>query len=133
MKVTAAPFSIRARRASIDDGFTLIEVLVALVIVAVTLGAGSKAAGALLNNAQRLAQVTEAQWCADNALTGLRLSRVFPDTGDSSFNCEQLGHNYTGTFQVRPTPNPNFRRVDTVMSNDSGEPVITLSTILPRY
>jgi general secretion pathway protein I len=133
MKATAAPVSSRARRAPVDHGFTLIEVLVALVIVAVTLGAGSKAAGALLNNAQRLAQVTEAQWCADNALTGLRLSRVFPDTGDSSFNCEQLGHNYTGTFQVRPTPNPNFRRVDAVMLNDAGEPVITLSTILPRY
>ena len=41
------------------DGFTLIEVLVALVIVAVTLGAGIKAAGALLNNAQRLAALFE--------------------------------------------------------------------------
>ena len=36
-------------------GFTLIEVLVGVAIVAVTLGAGIKAAGALTNNAQRLA------------------------------------------------------------------------------
>jgi len=55
-------------------GFTLIEVLVALAIVAVTLGAGIKAAGSLTNNTQRLADVTAAQWCADNQLTGLRLS-----------------------------------------------------------
>lgn len=133
MNEIAPPASNPALGRCIDSGFTLIEVLVALVIVAVTLGAGSKAAGALLNNAQRLAEVTEAQWCADNALTGLRLSRVFPDVGDSSFNCDQLGRNYMGTFQVRPTPNPNFRRVDTVMSNEAGEPVLTLSTILPRY
>ncbi len=133
MNAMASPASSRPPGLCIDRGFTLIEVLVALVIVAVTLGAGSKAAGALLNNAQRLAEVTEAQWCADNALTGLRLARVFPDVGDSSFNCDQLGRNYMGTFQVRPTPNPNFRRVDTVMSNEAGEPVLTLSTILPRY
>ena len=50
-------------------GFTLIEVLVALAIVAVTLGAGLKAAGALTGNAQRLADVSAAQWCADNQLT----------------------------------------------------------------
>jgi general secretion pathway protein I len=52
-------------------GFTLIEVLVALAIVAVVLGAGLKAAGALTNNAQRLADVTAAQWCADNQLAAL--------------------------------------------------------------
>ncbi len=114
------------------NGFTLIEVLVALVIVAVTLGAGIKAAGALLNNAQRLAEISEAQWCADNQLTGLKLAKVFPDVGESSFSCEQLGHSYTGRFTVAPTPNPNFRRVDTQMRNDAGEPLLTLSAILPN-
>ncbi len=114
------------------DGFTLIEVLVALVIVAVTLGAGIKAAGALLNNAQRLTEISEAQWCADNQLTGLKLANVFPDLGESSFSCEQLGRSYTGTFRVAPTPNPNFRRVDTQMANDAGEPLLTLSAILPN-
>jgi general secretion pathway protein I len=116
-----------------DSGFTLIEVLVALVIVAVTLGAGAKAAGALLNNAQRLTQVSEAQWCADNELTGLKLAKIYPNVGESTFSCEQLGRTYLGTFRVSPTPNPSFRRVDTLMSNASGEPVLTLSTILPRY
>ena len=70
-------------------GFTLIEVLVGVAIVAVTLGAGIKAAGALTNNAQRLADVTAAQWCADNQLTGLKLTKQFPSTGDGDFNCEQ--------------------------------------------
>ena len=127
------PSRATAQRAAVPRGFTLIEVLVALVIVAVTLGAGVKAAGALLNNAQRLSEVTEAQWCADNELTGLRLAKLYPGVGDSTFSCEQLGRTYNGTFQVRPTPNPNFRRVDAVMTNESGQPVITLSTIVPRY
>lgn len=121
---------MRPSRAS--NGFTLIEVLVALVIVAITLGAGIKAAGALLNNAQRLAEISEAQWCADNHLTGLKLAKVFPDIGESTFSCEQLGRLYTGTYRVQPTPNPNFRRVDTQMSNDAGAPLLTLSAILPN-
>jgi len=114
-------------------GFTLIEVLVALTIVAVTLGAGIKAAGALAGNAQRLADVTAAQWCADNQLTGLRLAKQFPSVGDGDFSCEQLGRNFQGKLIIRPTPNPNFRRVDAQIANDAGEPVLSLSTILGRY
>ncbi len=121
------------RRGNPTRGFTLIEVLVALVIVAVTLSAGVQAAGALLNNAQRLTEVSEAQWCADNELTGLKLGKVYPNIGDSTFSCEQLGRSYLGTFQVRATPNPNFRRIDAQVVNEAGEPMLTLSTILPRY
>jgi general secretion pathway protein I len=111
-------------------GFTLIEVLVALAIVAVTLGAGLQAAGALTQNAQRLTEVTEAQWCADNQLANLRLARDFPSIGDSEFGCEQFGHVYAGRLVVRPTPNPNFRRVDARIASPEGAPLITLSTVV---
>ena len=47
-------------------GFTLLEVLVALAVVAITLAAGLRAAGVVGDNAQRLADVVAAQWCADN-------------------------------------------------------------------
>ena len=115
-----------------DTGFTLIEVLVALAIVAITLGAGINAAGALANNADRLAQVSEAQWCADNMLTGLKLSHQPLSIGDSDFACDQLGRSYKGKLVIRATPNPNFRAVDALMSNDDGQPVFKLSTVLPR-
>jgi len=111
-------------------GFTLIEVLVALTIVAVTLGAGIRAAGALTGNAQRLAEVSAAQWCADNQLTALKLTHQYPAVGDGDFTCQQLGRVYAGRLSVRPTPNPNFRRVDANVANEDGEPLITLSTIL---
>ena len=114
-------------------GFTLIEVLVALAIVAVTLGAGIKAAGSLTNNAARLAEVSEAQWCADNQLTALKLARQYPTVGDADFSCEQLGHSYSGKLLTRPTPNPNFRRVDAQIANEAGQPVLTLSTVIGRY
>lgn len=113
-------------------GFTLLEVLVAIAIVAISLAAGLRAAGVLTDNAARLAEVTAAQWCADNQLTAMRLARAFPGVGDADFRCEQLGRSYEGKLVTRPTPNPNFRRVDAVMLDESGHVLVTLSTVLGR-
>jgi general secretion pathway protein I len=113
-------------------GFTLIEVMVALAIVAITLGAGIRAAGSLTGNTQRLADLGAAQWCADNRLTGLKLAGLYPDVGDGAFTCEQLGRTYAGRQIVRPTPNPNFRRVDAQIADADGNPILTLSTILGK-
>ena len=113
-------------------GFTLIEVLVALTIVAITLGAGIKAAGALTGNTQRLADVTAAQWCADNQLSGLRLSGLTPPIGDSDFTCTQLGQNYNVKLVARPTPNPLFIRVDAQVADAAGQPILNLSTVLRK-
>lgn len=116
-------------------GFTLIEVLVALTIVAITLGAGIKAAGALTGNAERLADVSLAQWCADNQLTELKLQRSgqLPGVGDTEFSCEQLGRSFKGRLVIRPTPNPNFRRADAVVLDDQEHALVSLSTVLARY
>ena len=116
-------------------GFTLVEVLVALSIVAIAIGAGIKAAGSLTQNAQRLQDVTAAQWCAENQLTGLRITTPpsFPAVGDTEFTCEQFGATYTGKLVVRPTPNPSFRRADAQIFNEAGQPLLTLSTVLGRF
>jgi general secretion pathway protein I len=110
-----------------------VEVLVALAIVAVTLAAGSRAADSLIGNASRLGDATVAQWCADNRLTAFRLARQFPDQGESDATCEQLGRTLNLHTRVQPTPNPNFRRVDVQVQDENRQPILTLSTVLPRY
>ena len=107
-------------------GFTLIEVLVALAIVAVALSAGIKAAGALINNAQRLADVSAAQWCADNELAGMKLGRNTPGVGDLEFQCQQLGRTYPGHLVVRqhderPMTSTPIRRI---LVEDPGSQVV---------
>ena len=113
-------------------GFTLLEVLVAVAVVAVVLAAGLRVAGAVTDNAQRLADVTAAQWCADNQIINLKLARQLPGIGDADFACEQLGRSYRGRLVVRPTPNPNFRRVDALVIDAAGHTLLTLSTVLSR-
>ena len=120
------------RRTRRFQGFTLIEVMVALAIVAVTLGAGMKAAGALSDNAQRIFEVTSAQWCAENELTELKLTKFFQVPTEIEFSCEQFGVSYQGKLISRRTPNPNFLRADAQIFTEDGRPVLTLSTVLGR-
>ncbi len=120
----------RRHRAS-AQGFTLVEVLVALTIVGVALLAGLKATGALTLHAQRQSDVLLGQLCAENALYQIRLSRQMPGVGESSRECVQGGQSFTLVLNVQATPNPNFVRVDAQVRNAT-EPVLRLSTIVGR-
>jgi general secretion pathway protein I len=113
-------------------GFTLIEVLVALGIVAIALVAGLQATAALTNNAQRQSDILLAHICAENELAKVRLSRQVPSVGDSDQPCEQAGQAFQVKVTVSPTPNPSFRRVDAQVVS-AGYPVVRLSTVVGRY
>ena len=113
-------------------GFTLIEVLVALGIVAIALVAGLRATAALTSNAQRQSDVLLAHLCAENELTRLRLSRQMPPVGESDQACEQAGQLFNVRVRVASTPNPNFRRIDAQVFTGAS-PLLRLSTVLGRY
>ncbi|TXT41430.1 MAG: proteinral secretion pathway protein I [Comamonadaceae bacterium] len=119
-------------RAGLHAGFTLIEVLVALGIVAIALAAGLQATGAITRHAQRQSDMLLAQLCAENALVKVRLARQLPGVGDSTSECTQAGRNLTVAQAVRPTPNPNFRRVDAQVL-DGEVPIWRISTVVGRF
>jgi general secretion pathway protein I len=111
-------------------GFTLIEVMVALAIVAISLAAGSRAASSVVDTSQRLNDVVLAQWCADNELVGWRVSGQWPAVGKTTFTCSQLGRTFKGTLKASPTPNPSFRRVDAIVANSDDRELLTISTVM---
>lgn len=113
-------------------GFTLVEVLVALGIVAIALVAGLQATAALSNNAQRQRNVLLGQLCAENELVKMRLAKQMPSVGEADVTCEQAGQAFNVHLKVAPTPNPSFRRIDAQVF-DGAAPVLRISTVLGRY
>ena len=122
--------NVRDRRCA--RGFTLLEVLAAVAIVATALAAGSRAASAIVDNSQRLNDITLAKWCADNALTEMRLIHRFPDVGTTNFTCTQTGRDFKGIERVQGTPNPSFHRVDEIITDGNGRELLTISTVVGR-
>ena len=114
-------------------GFTLIEVLVALGIVAIALAAGTQATMALTRNAQRQSDVLLAQLCAENELIKARLARQMPAVGDAGLVCQQANASFNVTVSTTSTLNPNFRRVDVQVRDASESPILRLSTVVGRY
>jgi general secretion pathway protein I len=107
------------RRAS--QGFTLVEVLVALTIVAIALMASLRATGSLSTSAYELRQRTLAQWSAENRLAQIRVQNEWPNVGQRSFDCSQGEVRMVCDEQVFATPNPQFRRVEVSVFTAEGE------------
>ncbi len=136
MALAASSFGSNKARRITEAGFTLIEVLVALAVVALALGAGNQAAGALLRHSERQSLTLLAQICAENELIKVRLTGQMPGLGESSFNCTQAEHELGGTLAVFATPNPNFRRVEARLRESvqpDAWPVLTVVSLVGRY
>jgi general secretion pathway protein I len=124
---------MRLRRTSACSGFTLIEVLIALGIVALALAAGSQATMSLTRNAQRQSDLVLADLCAENELAKARLARQMPAVGDSGSICVQAGASFNVTTSTVPTLNPNFRRVDVQVRDEGDSPILRISTVVGRF
>jgi general secretion pathway protein I len=107
-------------------GFTLLETLVALAILAIALSAAFRALGVTAQSAAELRERTLGDWVAENRLAELRATGAWPQPGVSEGSAEQAGRSYRWREEVKTTPNPLFRRVDvSVFGPDSGEHAIS--------
>lgn len=122
----------RPKRGLTQRGFTLIEVLVALLLVALALGAGFRASASLTRQAERLPLIGLAQVCIDNQLVALRLSPTWLAPGERVSTCPQLQHRFTVRTQLSTTPNPSVMRIDVSVSlND--QPLLSQTAAMGRY
>ena len=93
-------------------GFTLIEVLVAVAILAVAMGALISGMARYADNAATLREKTLALWVAHNRLTELDLEPGWPSTGKSDGDVELAGIKWRWFVEVLETPDPDVRRID---------------------
>ena len=105
------------------EGFTLVEVLVALTLVAIALMASLRATAALSVNAYELRQRALAQWSAENRLARMRIEREWPALGRRSTPCSQAEVQLVCEEEVFATPNAQFRRVEIRVYPQQGERV----------
>ncbi|MDB5855032.1 MAG: gspI [Herminiimonas sp.] len=122
------------RRLGRAGGFTLLEVLVALVIVGTALGASLRAVGSLTQNSSGLRGSMMATWSAENRLTQIRLAHEWPAVGQRNFACPQGEMRLVCMENVFATPNPSFRRVEVSVSEESNPDrrIIKLAQVVPN-
>ena len=98
-------------------GFTLIEVLVAIAILAVALAATTRAASLATDGSLETRQRLLATWAGENRVAELRARRVFPSAGSGTFSTEEGGLALQVDETVSDTANPTIRRVDLAISD----------------
>jgi general secretion pathway protein I len=115
-------------------GFTLLEVLVALVIVGTALGAALRAVGSLASNGSSLRSSMMATWSAENRLVQIRIEKLFPEIGKRSFACPQADLHLMCEEEVRITPNPRLREINvSVFDVDNpGRQIVRLIQVVPK-
>jgi general secretion pathway protein I len=99
------------------SGFTLIEILVAIAILAVALAATTRAASLAIDGTLETRQRLLATWAAQNRVAELRARRIFPSAASTRLNTEQGGMALVIEETVSGTPNPTIRRVDLAIAD----------------
>jgi general secretion pathway protein I len=120
---SAEPRSLRGA-----SGFTLVEILVALAVVAVALSAGMRAVAQSADAATLLKQRTLALWVAQNRLARAQLESPWPAPGGRSGEAAQAGTSFVWRESVSGTPNPAFRRIEIVVA-DAAQPDYVLARL----
>jgi general secretion pathway protein I len=103
-------------------GFTLIEVIIALTIIAVGLAAIISAASATVYNAAGLQERTFAHWVAMNKLTEMQVMQEFPAARKTTGSTLMAEHEWFWTMDVTDTEDENVRKVEiAVRTNEEDE------------
>ena len=118
----------RGRRRQGVVGFTLIEILVAVAILAVALAATTRAASVATDGAVETRHRLLATWAAENRLAEIRARHLFPMTASTRYETVQGGLALVLNETVSDTPNPVIRKVDLAVS-DARDPARVLTQL----
>jgi general secretion pathway protein I len=109
-----------------ERAFTLIEILVAIAILAVALAATTRAANVATDGALETRQRLLATWAAENRIAEIRARRIFPAAAEAKYDVTQGGLALVIDEVVTETPNPVIRKVDLAVA-DARDPARILT------
>ncbi len=115
-------------------GFTLLEILVALAILAIALASIIKMASNQTLNTTHLRDKTLAHWVALNKITELQLTAEWPAKGKQQGNEEMGLHQWHWVRTISDTPDDRVRQVDISVFRDKQDerPITTLTSFLSQ-
>jgi general secretion pathway protein I len=113
--------SCAERRPGRQRAFTLLEVLVALVIIGVALAASMRGALSVTGAAEGTRYTLLATMVAENQLLELKLTRGTLAVGQATTPCAQADVEFECEQTIKSTPNPFFRRVELRVFHGSGD------------
>jgi general secretion pathway protein I len=114
-------------------GFTLIEVLAALVIVSLGMMAVIQAVSETASNSSYLREKTLAHWVALNRLTEARLEQSAPKVDETSDEVEMAGRKWRWTMTVTQTPVETMRRIDVSVRPAEADEDSSMATLTGFY
>ena len=116
--------TVRARY----GGFTLLEVMVALVIVSLALAGVAASMGQMIDTANTMRDRTFASWIAQNKIAEIRLANVLPEVSTTSGDIEFGNAEWEWEVVVSKTEIENFLRIDVAVSQYGSDYVILTVT-----
>ena len=93
-------------------GFTLVEILVALAVLAIALTATARSLGAAIDTTTALRDRTLARWVAEDRLAQLELSKEWPDLDVKEDDADMGGRAFHWRQETGVTPAARMRRVE---------------------
>jgi general secretion pathway protein I len=111
-----------------ERGFTLVEVLVALAIVALSLAAIAASMSQMLDAANSLRDRTYASWIGQNKIAEMRLANVLPEVNSTSGEVDFADATWDWRAVVSETGIENFMRIDVSVSHAGDEYVVLTVT-----
>ncbi|HUT39798.1 MAG TPA: type II secretion system minor pseudopilin GspI [Gammaproteobacteria bacterium] len=114
-------------------GFTLLEILVALAVLALAMSAIIKAASDYTAGQSHLRDRTMATWVARNVLAEFQVRKDWPSVGEQKGTMDMGKREWRWLARTSQTEEAELRRLDvevTPADSDSTEPLTTLSGFL---
>lgn len=93
-------------------GFTLIEMLAAVAVLAIAMAAIISGMARYADNAGYLRERSVALWVAHNRLSEIQLQKAWPDVGKSDGEMDMGGRTWAWEVEVQKTVDEHLRRVD---------------------